>query len=377
MLNPMMWSIPFFRLFGVQVRVHILFFLVTLGMFFREAFREGSYVAPLDVFLFTVVMLFGIVLIHEFGHVFGGRSVGGDCDEVLLWPLGGLAYVSVPNDWRSNFITSAAGPLTNLLQCFLVAMVLAVVGFVPSLIPWDNPYVSPMYNFQDGRVYTSEYGFKVYEPNTNTAAEETNTKHSAYKPEEAVKKLERTPHLERAVAPTWIVWLNRYYWLNAILLLLNLLPAFPLDGGQMLQALVWRRSGLRHGTLVACVAGYITAMVMILVAFSVESVPLVMLLTFIGLSSYLKLRELQEGSEFATDVGEEDDEDRPKTKSVSFFKRWQQNRTAKKLQREHVQRTQDDERMDQLLEKIASKGKDSLTAEERAFMQRVSQRYRR
>ena len=376
MLNPMTWSIPFFRIFCVQVRVHILFFLVTLGMFFRETYREGAFIAPLDVFLFTVVLLFGIVLIHEFGHVFGGRSVGGDCEEVLLWPLGGLAYMSVPNDWRSNFITTAAGPLTNFVQCLLVAVVLAVVGFVPSVIPWDNPYISPMYNFQDGRVYTSEYGFKLYEPNTNTPVGDWGTKHFAMKPDDAQKLLERTPHLERAVAPTWVVWLNRYYWLNAFLLLLNLLPAFPLDGGQMLQSLIWRRSGYRQGTLVACVAGYITALVLILVAFSVESVPLVMLLTFIGMSSFLKLQQLQQENEYATSA-DDDDEDRPKAKSVGFFKRWQQSRTAKKLQREHEQRTQDDERMDQLLEKIAGKGKDSLTAEERAFMQRVSERYRR
>ena len=377
MMNPMTWSIPFFRLFGVQVRVHILFFLVTLGMFFREAFREGSYVAPLDVFLFTVIMLFGIVLVHEFGHVFGGRSVGGEAEQILLWPLGGLAYVSVPNDWRSNFITTAAGPMTNLLQCLMVAVVLAIFGFIPSVIPWDNPYVSPMYNYQDGRVYTSEYGLKLYEPNTNTAYGETGKKHDAYKADNASKTASESPHLERAMAPTWLVWLNRYYWLNALLLLLNLLPAYPLDGGQMLQAVIWRNSGYRHGTMVACVSGYITALVLILVAFSFESVPLVMLLTFIGLSSFLKLRELQEGSEFANDAGDEDEEDRPKAKPVGFFKRWQQNRTAKRLKREHELRVQDDERMDQLLDKIASKGKESLTAEERAFMQRVSERYRR
>ena len=200
MLNPMTWSIPFFRLFGVQVRVHILFFLVTLGMFFREAFREGAYVATLDVFFFSIIMLFGIVLFHEFGHVFGGRSVGGDCEEVLLWPLGGLAYMSVPNDWRSNFITTVAGPLTNLVQCLLVAVVLACVGFIPSVIPWDNPYISPMYNFQDGRVYTSEYGFKLYEPNTNTAYGETGKKHDAVKPDDAAKFMEQKPHLERALS---------------------------------------------------------------------------------------------------------------------------------------------------------------------------------
>jgi Zn-dependent protease len=376
MLNPMTWSIPFFRLFGVQVRVHILFFLVTLGMFFREAFREGSIVSPLDVFLFTIVMLFGIVLVHEYGHVFGGRSVDGEAEEILLWPLGGLAYVSVPHDWRSNFITVIAGPLTNFAQCVVIAVVLAMVGFVPSVIPWDNPYISPMYNFKDGRVYTSEYGLKLYEPNTNKALGDV-SKHYGYKPETAAAEAGLATNYERALAPPWIVWLNRCYWLNMVLLLLNLVPAFPLDGGQMLQCLIWRKSGYRQGTLVACMSGYIVALAMILVALTVESVTLVMLLTFIGMSSYMKLHQLQQDNEFASSLNDDEEDDRPKPKSVGFFKRWKLSREAKRMKQEEEQRAQDAERMDQLLDKIGQHGQQSLTAEEQAFMKRVSERYRR
>jgi len=386
MLNPMTWSIPLFRLFGVQVRLHLLFILITLGLFVREVTREGAFVAPLDVFAFTVLMLFGIILIHEFGHVFGARSVGGDCDEVLLWPLGGLAYCSVPDDPRSNFITSAGGPLTNLVQCLAAAAILAVAGFVPSVIPWDSPYIAPMYNFKDGRVYTGVYGLKLYEAGTATPLSETGKKHLAYKSEDAQVRAASLPMAERALAPTWAVWVDRWYWLNAVLLLINLLPAFPLDGGQMLQALLWPRMGYRQATLVACLAGYGTAMAMLVTSLIVESTTLVMLMVFIGLTCYMKLRAFQEGGEYEpgyggggslNEDGDADEAPRKRAKQVGLYKRWQQNRTAKRLQREHVQRTRDDERMDSLLEKIASKGKESLTAEERSFMTRVSERYRK
>ena len=62
-------------------------------------------------------LLFVAVLLHEFGHCAGARLVDGDVQEVLLWPLGGLAAVDVPHTPRAYFVTAAAGPLMNLLLC--------------------------------------------------------------------------------------------------------------------------------------------------------------------------------------------------------------------------------------------------------------------
>jgi hypothetical protein len=66
----------------------------------------------------------------------------------------------------------------------------------------------------------------------------------------------------------------------------------------------------------------------------------------------------------------------PRPKKQNFLKRWLQVRAARRLQREIEQRQMDDERMDQLLDKIAKFGKAALTDEERRFMERVSARYR-
>ena len=158
MRDPMSWSIPVFRAFGIQVKVHLLFFIFTLGMFLRQVGAKDNPIWWVDVFLFTVVALFGIILLHEFGHCFGARYVDGDAKEVLIWPLGGLAYVDVPHNPRANFITTAAGPGVNVVICLVCVIGMAGAGYLPSLNPLKNPYIAEVYNYQEKRVETSRYG---------------------------------------------------------------------------------------------------------------------------------------------------------------------------------------------------------------------------
>ena len=73
---------------------------------------------------------------------------------------------------------------------------------------------------------------------------------------------------------------------------------------------------------------------------------------------------------------EKDDEAPPRTKKVGWLTRWRQARRARKIQREFEERARDDERMDQILEKIARSGKESLTEDEKRFLQRISPRRR-
>jgi hypothetical protein len=73
---------------------------------------------------------------------------------------------------------------------------------------------------------------------------------------------------------------------------------------------------------------------------------------------------------------EKDEEPPPRPRRVGWFKRWRQARTLKRLQRENEERARDEERMDQILEKIARSGKESLTDEERRFLERMSARRR-
>src|SRR5205085_318874 len=102
--------------------------------------------------------LFVSVLLHEFGHCFGARLVDGEANEVLLWPLGGLANCDVPHTPRANFITAAAGPLVNLLLCVLAGGVLLLFSLRPSLDPTITQlWKCELYNWERGD-YMSAWG---------------------------------------------------------------------------------------------------------------------------------------------------------------------------------------------------------------------------
>ena len=108
--NPLNWSLTLGRLSGIRVRVHLLFILWILLEFFKTLASDSGSVAMWALISF---MFFAVVLVHEFGHCFGARYVGGDADDILMWPLGGLATVQAPMNSRAQFITTAAGPMVN------------------------------------------------------------------------------------------------------------------------------------------------------------------------------------------------------------------------------------------------------------------------
>jgi hypothetical protein len=170
-----------------------------------------------------------------------------------------------------------------------------------------------------------------------------------------------------------------------VLFLINmLLPAYPLDCGQLLQGAIWARTGsYRQGIVVACYSGFVVGLLLLLVSFAWNESFLVFMCVFVVVMSYMRLNQTdQEDGIFGYDFSqgytslERDDAPPPKPKRQGFIKRWLQARRARRLQREHEERVRDEARMDELLDKIAREGKHSLTDEERRFMERVSARYR-
>lgn len=402
MRDPMSWAVPLFRLFGIAVKVHILFFVVTLGFFLRQVMQENNPIWWFDVFLFVIVALFGIILLHEFGHCFGGRYVGGEANEILIWPLGGLAYVDAPHNPRAHMITVAAGPGVNVLICLATGLGMIAMGFWPNANPLANPFVSEVKNYRDGRNYTSEYGLRLYKPNSSEpvptlfdqiklqseGSESPLRDRYAYTPEMATSITTLMNNataggVERAVAPTWIVWFNRIFWLSWVLFLFNLLPAYPLDGGQMLQGVIWARTGsYRQGTVVACYSGFVVSLLLLIVAIAWNESLILGLAVFMLVNSYMKMNSVdQDEGVFGYDFSQgytslERDDPPPRPKSGGIIKRWLTARQARKIARDQEERAREEERMDQLLDKIAKTGKQSLTDEERRFMERVSARYR-
>ena len=108
MRDPLSWSFPIFRLFGITVKVHVLLIVVFLGLYLRVATsKEGLFPTGAGVDMLVLLgLLFLSVLLHEFGHCYGAHLVDGEAQEVLLWPLGGLAYVDVPHTAWANFVAS-------------------------------------------------------------------------------------------------------------------------------------------------------------------------------------------------------------------------------------------------------------------------------
>ena len=399
MRDPMNWALRVFTAYGISVRVHLFFFIFTLGMFLRQVGEKSTPIATLDIFLLTIVTLFGIILLHEFGHCFAARFVGGEANEILIWPLGGLAFVEIPHYPKPHFIVAAGGPAVNVAICLLCTVGLAAGKFFPNINPVADPYLSEIHNFENGRNYTSEYGLRLYKTDTGEAAAKPKdlidkhlreTESLRYRgtlpPDLSANeaKLAEASGFERALAPGWAVWLNRIFWLSWVLFLFNLIPAFPLDGGQMLQAVVWGRTDYRRGVTVACYSGFVVAVLFLIVSLWQNEAAFALLAGFMLYMSSTKLSQLDtEEGPFGYDFSagytslEKDDEPPPKPKQPGAIARFFQARKAKKLQKAAEQRAFDEDRKEQLLEKIGQSGMVSLTPEEKRFLEQFSSKYRR
>lgn len=196
-------SLPIGRLFGVHIRVHMLFIL-WIGF---QLFQAG-HGWPREALFWG--LLFGIILLHEFGHCFGARAVGGYADHILMWPLGGLAYARAPMRPWPQFVTVAAGPLVNVVLCALSALVM-LAGTGGALLPGINPFAPDPILLRGGPV----------------------------------------------ALPDWLPYVFTFYHVNLWLLAFNLLPIFPLDGGQLFQAALWPLLGLQRAAVLACQVGLV------------------------------------------------------------------------------------------------------------------------
>jgi uncharacterized protein (TIGR03067 family) len=205
-------SIRLFRVAGIDVLLHWSWFLFAFMRLQPTAAGNSLEFAHYDSqawYLVEYLGLFGFVLLHEFGHVLACRSVGGIANCIVLWPLGGVALVDPPARPGAVLWSIAAGPLVNAL------LVAPTVGF------W----------------------FLC----------------------RAAGYAEAAPDLYRfAVALTWV---------NGYLLVFNILPVYPLDGGRILQALLWFVMGRARSLMVATTVGLLTALALLGVAIVERSLP--------------------------------------------------------------------------------------------------------
>jgi Zn-dependent protease len=395
MRDPLSWSIPLFRAYGIQVRLHILYIIITLGFVYRAYTMSHTREDWYEYILIWVVILFLIILLHEFGHCFAARREGGDANEILMWPLGGLAYCEVPHSARAHFVTAAGGPMVNVMICIACAAALLPFRLLPPLNPlnYEHIYRPQLHNFSDGATYYSDDQVLLVKANTteivNPRYLQTFFKHKDTvfaKMEGDKEAFEVSIIVPQQHYNSVALWLARIFWMSWILLLFNLIPAYPLDGGRLLQSALWgRTSDYRRATIAAVYSGYAVAVIFVLISLFNSEVLWFMMAIFIWVFCTRQYRELEAAeneSMFGYDFSqgytslEKDDPPPPKPRKAGPIKRWLQARRERRATREAELRAADEARMDELLDKIHRLGKEALTDEERRFMDRVSARYR-
>jgi len=167
-------SLRLFQVAGVDVYLHWSWFLAALWQVTIPRDPEFEYAVQAWKVV-EYVALFAIILLHEFGHALACRSVGGRADHIVLWPLGGIAYVAPPPRPGAFLWSIVGGPLVNLVL------------------------VVPLY---------------------------------------ALILLSRAQDWGTTM-PDLAKFLTIINFGNLVLLVLNLIPIYPLDGGQILHALLW------------------------------------------------------------------------------------------------------------------------------------------
>src|SRR5262249_54990684 len=138
------WSIPAGRFFGVELRIHLTFLFLLLFVLLNEVTTGPTGVAR---GLGLVAIIFGSVVLHEFGHAIVAIRSGVHVRGIMLLPIGGVTLMdpqehmeSVRNPARETWI-SIAGPMVNVLLAGIAAAL--VLTLWPHIDLWSKPWVSP------------------------------------------------------------------------------------------------------------------------------------------------------------------------------------------------------------------------------------------
>lgn len=196
-------SLKIATVFGIEVRIHITFLLFLAWIWFTSYQVEGA-AGALQGVLF-ILILFACVLLHEFGHAFAARAFGIRTPDITLYAIGGVARLNrIPDKPWQELIVAIAGPMVNVV----IAAILI-------------------------------FGIHV------TAG------------------LQQVEHLE---SPR-IELLAKVASVNVILVLFNLIPAFPMDGGRVLRALLAMAMPYARATTIAARIGQGLAVVFAIFGF--------------------------------------------------------------------------------------------------------------
>jgi Zn-dependent protease len=216
-------SFHLFRFKGIDVFLHWSWFLVAA---YEIQLRHTAY-SSVAWNVLEYLALFLIVTTHEFGHSLACRQVGGRADKIVLWPLGGVAYVDPPPRPGATLWSIAAGPLVNVA---LAPIFFGILLFARSA-GWAHT-LPDVYRFV------------------------------------------------RAVLG-----------IDIVLFVFNMLPIYPLDGGQIFRSLLWFVVGRARSLLVATILGFVGVVAFIGLAIWIRDIWFAAIAVFMLLNCWSGLQQ--------------------------------------------------------------------------------------
>lgn len=218
----MKWSWRAGTIFGIAVYIHWTF-VILLGWIAIGHFQEDGTFVQFLVGILSIAVLFGVVLLHELGHSLMARRFGIQTKDITLLPIGGLARLErMPDKPRQEFLVAIAGPAVNV--------VLAVAAFVVLAVTRGHGLLP------------DEVGFET-DP------------------------------------------IEQFYAVNVYLVLFNMLPAFPMDGGRVLRAILASWLPYAQATRIAASIGQAMALLFVFAGVMTGNFMLLFIALFVWLGA--------------------------------------------------------------------------------------------
>jgi len=217
------------RIAGIDVYLHWTYWLAPVYIVYHNrVFGDQAWYVT-GVLFFLLLNLSLCVLLHELGHALMARQFGATTKDIIITPIGGMArLVGMPKKPLQEFLISFAGPAVNLVIALLLAV--AILLARGSLVP--------ALRFEG---------------------------------------LNQLPVI--------------LLWINLVLFLFNLIPAFPMDGGRMLRSLLARRMSYLRATVIAARLGQFSALWFSVYVLFEKQYPLVFVGVFVFFSAQFELNQ--------------------------------------------------------------------------------------
>jgi len=220
---------------GIKINVHWTFLFLIAWIVYEELKQGGT----TNSILFNIALIFAVftcVVLHELGHALTAKRFGIDTKKITLLPIGGMASLdSIPESPKQELLVTIAGPFVNLIIALLLYLIVPVKEFINL-------------NFGEAVNILSQYSLQNF--------------------------------------------LFYLFIVNVGLIVFNIIPAFPMDGGRILRALLAMKMNRVKATQIASNIGQIIAVLFLFIGILFNPF-LIFIALFIFLGAYSENRMVQ------------------------------------------------------------------------------------